>query len=127
MREMTSTEEPPRFVDQDLVGAWFREVNLVGARSYDEVIARIAAKARELPAGSWITGRGWDQNDWPDTRLPSHEALSRAVPNHPVAVVRVRGRIIAFANLWLVAGQEECGIDLMRFLDDAPPGTMDLP
>ena len=73
------------------LGVALRTVNLVGARSYDEVIARIAAKARELPAGSWITGRGWDQNDWPDTRLPSHEALSRAVPNHPVAVVRVDG------------------------------------
>lgn len=73
------------------LGMALRTVNLVGAKSYEEVIERIAAKARELPAGSWITGRGWDQNDWPDTRLPSHEALSRAVPNHPVSVVRVDG------------------------------------
>ena len=73
------------------LGMALRTVNLVGARSYDEVIERIAAKARELPQGTWITGRGWDQNDWPDTRLPSHEALSRAVPNHPVAVTRVDG------------------------------------
>lgn len=73
------------------LGMALRTVNLVGARSYEEVIERIATKARELPAGTWITGRGWDQNDWPDTRLPSHEALSRAVPNHPVAVTRVDG------------------------------------
>ncbi len=73
------------------LGMALRTVNLVGARSYEEVIERIAAKARELPSGTWITGRGWDQNDWPDTRLPSHEALSRAVPNHPVAVTRVDG------------------------------------
>jgi len=73
------------------LGMALRTVNLVGARSYDEVIARIVARARELPAGTWITGRGWDQNDWPDTRLPHHEALSRAVPNHPVYVVRVDG------------------------------------
>lgn len=73
------------------LGMALRTVNLVGARSYDEVISRIAAKARELPAGTWITGRGWDQNDWPDTRLPHHEALSRAVPNHPVYVVRIDG------------------------------------
>jgi hypothetical protein len=32
MREMTSTEEPRRFVDEDLAGAQFREVNLAGAR-----------------------------------------------------------------------------------------------
>ncbi len=73
------------------LGQALRSVNLVGARSYEEVVERIAAKARELPAGTWILGRGWDQNDWPDTRLPSHEALSRAVPNHPVYVVRVDG------------------------------------
>jgi predicted amidohydrolase YtcJ len=73
------------------LGMALRTVSLVGARSYEEVVERIAAKARELPTGTWITGRGWDQNDWPDTRLPSHEALSRAVPNHPVAVTRVDG------------------------------------
>jgi predicted amidohydrolase YtcJ len=73
------------------LGMALRTVSLVGARTYDEVIERIAAKARELPAGTWITGRGWDQNDWPDTRLPSHEPLSRAVPNHPVSVTRIDG------------------------------------
>jgi predicted amidohydrolase YtcJ len=72
-------------------------VDLRGTRSLDEVVDRIAAKARALPPGSWITGRGWDQNDWPDTRLPTHERLSRAVPNHPVFVTRVDGHA-AFAN-----------------------------
>jgi predicted amidohydrolase YtcJ len=79
------------------LGQALRTVDLTGTRSLDEVIARIAARARELPAGSWITGRGWDQNDWPDTRLPVHDALSRAVPNHPVYVVRVDGHA-AFVN-----------------------------
>ena len=79
------------------LGMALRTVDLNGTRSLDEVVQRIAAKARELPAGSWITGRGWDQNDWPDTRLPTHDALSRAVPNHPVFVTRVDGHA-AFAN-----------------------------
>lgn len=79
------------------LGMALRTVDLTGTKSLEEVIARIAARARELPAGTWITGRGWDQNDWPDTRLPSHESLSRAVPNHPVYVVRVDGHA-AFTN-----------------------------
>lgn len=66
-------------------------VNLVGTRSYDEVIARVAERARTAPKGEWIRGRGWDQNDWPDTRMPTHEALSRAVPDHPVLLERVDG------------------------------------
>jgi predicted amidohydrolase YtcJ len=79
------------------LGMALRTVNLNGTQSLDQVVARIAARARELPAGTWITGRGWDQNDWPNTRLPSHESLSSAVPNHPVFVVRVDGHA-AFAN-----------------------------
>ena len=66
------------------LGETLRNVDLVGTRSYDEVIARVAARAKELPKGTWILGRGWDQNDWGDTAFPTHEALSRAVPDHPV-------------------------------------------
>lgn len=43
----------------------------------------------------------------------------------PVATVRVGGRAITFANLWLAADRTDCSIDVMRFRDDAPPGTMD--
>ncbi len=43
----------------------------------------------------------------------------------PVAVVRRRDTIIAFANLWLGAGREELSVDLMRHMADAPRGTMD--
>ena len=73
------------------LGAALRNVDLVGTESYDSVIARVVARAAEVPAGTWILGRGWDQNDWSDTRFPSHEALSRAVPDHPVVLTRVDG------------------------------------
>lgn len=68
-----------------------RAVDLVGTRSLDEVVARVAEKARNLPKGTWITGRGWDQNAWADTRFPTHEALSAAIPDHPVMLTRVDG------------------------------------
>ncbi len=70
------------------------EVDLVGTVSYADVIARIATAAREQPAGTWITGRGWDQTDWDVTDFPHHEALSRVVPDHPVAVRRVDGHAL---------------------------------
>ncbi|MDQ3517609.1 MAG: amidohydrolase [Gemmatimonadota bacterium] len=73
------------------LGVALQTVDLVGTKSYAEIITKVTARAREVPAGTWITGRGWDQNDWPDTRFPSHEALSRAVPNHPVYLTRVDG------------------------------------
>ncbi|WP_082524949.1 bifunctional lysylphosphatidylglycerol flippase/synthetase MprF [Pseudorhodoferax sp. Leaf274] len=43
----------------------------------------------------------------------------------PVAVVRREGAVIAFANLLVTGQKEEASIDLMRYLPDAPPGTMD--
>ena len=73
------------------LGQALRTVDLVGTRSYDEVIARVAERAKSAKPGEWIRGRGWDQNDWADTRFPTHAALSRAVPNNPVYLTRVDG------------------------------------
>jgi predicted amidohydrolase YtcJ len=73
------------------LGQALRSVDLVGTASYDSVIARVVAKAKQMPAGAWIIGHGWDQNDWGDTRFPTHDALSRAVPNNPVLLERVDG------------------------------------
>jgi len=73
------------------LGAALRNIDLVGTRSYDEVIQLVVARAQSTPKGEWIQGRGWDQNDWGDTRFPTHEALSRAVPDHPVYLTRVDG------------------------------------
>jgi predicted amidohydrolase YtcJ len=73
------------------LGQALEAVDLVGTESYDEVIARVVERAKTLPKGTWVTGRGWDQNDWPNQSFPSHEALSRAVPDHPVYLTRVDG------------------------------------
>ncbi|MEO5815905.1 MAG: amidohydrolase [Gemmatimonadaceae bacterium] len=73
------------------LGQSLQTVNLVGAKSYDEVIARVVARAKTVPAGQWIIGRGWDQNQWGDTRFPTHDALSLALPNNPVYLERIDG------------------------------------
>jgi phosphatidylglycerol lysyltransferase len=41
------------------------------------------------------------------------------------AVLRLDGRIIAFANIWQSGSGRELSVDLMRHLPDAPYGTMD--
>ncbi len=79
------------------LGQSLRIVDLVGTRSLDEVIARVRERAATTAPGEWIRGRGWDQNDWADTRFPVHDALSRAVPDHPVYLTRVDGHA-AFVN-----------------------------
>ncbi len=68
-----------------------RMVDLVGVTSYDELIRRVAERAATVPKGTWVEGRGWDQNMWADGQWPTHEKLSAAVPDHPVSLIRVDG------------------------------------
>lgn len=76
------------------LGEFLRSIDLTDTRSYDEIVNRVAARARSAPAGQWIIGRGWDQNKWGDTRFPTHDALSRISPNNPVLLERVDGHAI---------------------------------
>ena len=76
------------------LGVVLKQVDLVGTKSYEEIIARVVAKARTLPKGTPVIGRGWDQNDWSDTRMPLNTALSAATPDHPVILERVDGHAV---------------------------------
>lgn len=73
------------------LGLQLSQLDLVDTAGEDEIVARVAAWAEAHPDAPWIVGRGWDQNDWERPALPSHEALSRAVPHRPVFLVRIDG------------------------------------
>jgi len=47
------------------------------------------------------------------------------VQHFPAGIVRLDGKIVAFANLWLGAEKEEISPDLMRYLPSAPSGIME--
>ena len=72
-------------------------VDLAGTTSYEQVIEIVSERAGETPEGDWIIGRGWDNESWADKSLPTHDALSEAVPDHPVWIGRVDGHA-ALAN-----------------------------
>ena len=99
----------PGFIDAHAhllgLGNALRSVNLVGAPSYEEIVSRVVARARITPEGQWVTGNGWDQNRWPVKEFPTHDALSRAVPDHPVLLDRVDGHaVLANAAAMRAAG-----------------------
>jgi predicted amidohydrolase YtcJ len=73
------------------LGAALEQVDLRGAATYEEAVRRVREAARTLPAGTWVRGRGWDQNLWPGKQFPAHPPLSAAVPDHPVWLTRVDG------------------------------------
>jgi len=70
------------------LGATLEEVDLRGARSVEECVRRLKAGA---PRTGWITGRGWDQNLWPEKEMPTHRAPSEAFPDRVVWLRRVDG------------------------------------
>ena len=107
-----------------------RSVDLVGTRSYDEVIARVVERAKTLPKGTWIQGRGWDQNAWGDTRFPTHEKLSAAAPDNPVYLTRVDGHAglvnsaaMRAAGL-TTASKDPSGGKIIRDASGAPTGVL---
>jgi predicted amidohydrolase YtcJ len=65
-------------------------VDLNGAATLAEAKARVAARAREVPSGAWILGRGWDHTLW-GGEWPSKKDLDDVAPNNPVFLSRVDG------------------------------------
>jgi len=76
------------------LGASLMTLDFRGTTSFREIIDMVAEKAASTPEGEWITGRSWDQNDWPEKEFPTHHALSEAVPDHPVFLRRIDGHAV---------------------------------
>ena len=84
----------PGFIDAHChfygLGLAEQKVRLEGTKSYDEIIERLVAFQKEKNL-SFITGRGWDQNDWEVKKLPNKDKLDSVFPDTPVAIRRVDG------------------------------------
>lgn len=79
------------------LGASLQVLDFRGTASYAQIVEQVRARAASTPAGQWIVGRSWDQNDWADKAWPTREALDAASPDHPVYLTRVDGHA-ALAN-----------------------------
>ena len=75
------------------LGLQQQKVDLTGTKSYDEVLQRIIDFQKEKNV-SYITGRGWDQNDWEIKEFPTKEKLDALFPETPVAVRRIDGHAL---------------------------------
>ncbi|HUR92022.1 MAG TPA: amidohydrolase [Gemmatimonadaceae bacterium] len=111
------------------IGAGLERVRLDETRTYEEVVARAAQQAATLPRGEWVLGRGWDQTRWPVKDFPTHDALSRAIPDHPVAITRVDGHaLLANARAMQLAGitaatPDPAGGRIVRDASGTPTGV----
>ena len=67
------------------------------ARTWDEIVAMVAAAAKNAPPGTWILGGGFHQSKWdkvpqPNVQgFPVHAELSKVSPNNPVLLTHASG------------------------------------
>ena len=74
-------------------------VNLIGCKSYDEMIIRIE-KYQSKYNRKFIIGRGWDQSLW-DGKMPTNELLNKTFPDIAVCLFRIDGHAL-LANDFLI-------------------------
>jgi predicted amidohydrolase YtcJ len=85
------------------IGQMKMNLNLRDTKSWDAIVAMVAAAAKEAKPGEWIVGRGWHQEKWDAKPVPNvngfpvHDALSKVSPNNPVLLTHASGHAI-FAN-----------------------------
>ncbi|MBE2183734.1 MAG: amidohydrolase, partial [Anaerolineae bacterium] len=72
-------------------------VQLFGMRSKQQALSEIASYAASRPAGEWITGYGWAQDEWDVKEFPSRHDLDVILPENPV-FLRSRSGHAAWCN-----------------------------
>jgi predicted amidohydrolase YtcJ len=87
----------PGFIDAHChfigMGLQQQKVDLTGTKSFKEVLYKISQFQNKNNV-SFITGRGWDQNDWEVKEFPNKEMLDKIFPNTPVAIRRIDGHAL---------------------------------
>jgi predicted amidohydrolase YtcJ len=95
------------------IGRSLMNLDLTGARTWEDVVELAATAAGGTEPGQWIVGWGWHQEKWdrpPEVTVegyPTHDLLSRAVPDHPVLFKHAAGNHMGLVN---ARGMELAGI-----------------
>lgn len=83
----------PGFTDSHLhmigLGETMIQLDLSECTSAEEMAALIKEKTREIPAGEWVIGEGWNENNFPDRKIFHREELDDLVPGHPLLLTRI--------------------------------------
>lgn len=90
-----------------LLAAWV-DAKPAAAPSLDSLLSALRQRAASLHPGQWVLARGYDQTKLDMGRHPSRGDLDRAVPDHPVMLVRTCGHVaICNSRALKLAGLDE--------------------
>src|SRR5215203_2326359 len=78
-------------------------LDLMDVNDWNEIVAMVAAAAKQAKPGEWIEGRGWHQEKWSSVPKPNvegfpfHDELSKVSPDNPVMLTHASGHA-SFVN-----------------------------
>ncbi len=126
----------PGLIDAHVHFGWFSwaihrgEIDLDNVPTKAEAVARVASQARQVPAGQWIQGAGWNKNIWPDPSFPSAADLDAVSRDHPVALedkshhaTWVNSRALDLAGI-TAASEDPPGGEIVRDEAGQPTGIL---
>ena len=111
------------------------DVDLVGARTYAEVVERVARAVKTRRPGEWVRGRGWHEGKWDAPAagavrgFPTHPALTAVSPDNPVVLERADGHaVLANAKAMALKGISRAtkppeGGEILRDAKGEPTGV----
>jgi hypothetical protein len=95
----------PGFIDSHthfLAGGFaLKSIQLREAKSRDEFVALVAAKAKELGPGRWIVNGDWDHQQFDPVELPRRDWIDAVTSNNPVCINRFDGHMVLANTLAL--------------------------
>ncbi|MEF3114084.1 amidohydrolase [Streptomyces chrestomyceticus] len=100
----------PAFTDAHVhttaTGLALTGLDLSGARTLPDALARVRDHAAACPADRILLGHGWDATAWPEGRPPSRAELDAAAGGRPLYLTRVdvHSAVVTTALLDLVPG-----------------------
>jgi len=112
------------------LGASLATVDLVGTTSPDAILALVQAAHEALPEGSWLRGRGWDQNDWTVQEYPTAQLLDAITSERPIVLRRIDGHASWVNSAALSAAginratPDPAGGEIVRDADGNPTGIL---
>jgi len=92
------------------------EFELVPASAVPAILPELKAVSN-----AWLSAKGHSEKGFSVGRFDP-----RYLTRFDCAVIRHRGGIVAFANVWKTGSRAELSVDLMRHADSLPYGAMDL-
>jgi len=97
----------PGFVDSHLhmifQGEKLIRLDLSKASTAEEMLNLIKEAAENTPSDQWLFGEGWNENNFPDKRIPSKEELD-AIRKEPIILTRVCHHVVLGNTAALTAG-----------------------